>query len=530
MSGSQQAPHRRLSVAMIARDCAEIVAASLESVRNVADEIVVVDTGSRDRTREVALAHASRVLEFEWCDDFASARNVCLGHATGDWILWLDAGETISPDGAEQLRRLVDSETAADRAYLVMVQAPAASHEMADEQIGRIRLHPRRAGIEFTGRVREEIQTAIEALGMSIELAPFVLNRSRREHQPEVKRIKAERNVHLAALEIQEHGVLPSPLLAMAEACVTLGHVAQGIEFFSRALAIAPAGSTAMLEAFYGILAALDQLPQARDKQLALCQQALEVFPLDAQLLCAMGSYLQQQSRLDLACRSFEAAARFGQIDPQTWHLIEIADVATVCHATCQDLLGDVEAARRNLDAALSAKPNSERLRRQLLDLYIRRDCRKEALELVGRMPPQPHREALRSAVRGACLAAKQNWIPALAYLQTAFGSGCRDSICLRGLMTAYLATGDVAAAERTLAEWRQLQPASGEIAHFERELQKMRLDASLPSVAPSPDNEESISLTDRRLRLDVQPEAPAPVAPKTAGRPSVWADVEAPR
>ena len=67
-----------------------------------------------------------------------------------------------------------------------------------------------------------------------------------------------------------------------------------------------------MLEAFYGILAALDQLPGARDKQLALCQEALAAFPFDAQLLCAMGNYLQQQGRIDLACRSFEAAARFG--------------------------------------------------------------------------------------------------------------------------------------------------------------------------------------------------------------------------
>ena len=530
MSATQPSPHHRLSVTMIARDCADVVAASLESVRNIADEIVVVDTGSQDRTREIALAHASRVLEFEWCDDFAAARNVCLGHATGDWILWLDAGETIAPEDGERLRRLIDSQPDADRAYLVMVQTPAASHEMADEQIGRIRLHPRRPGIEFTGRVREEIQTAIEALGMSLELAPFALSRSRREHDPEIKRIKAERNVHLAALEIQEHGVLPSPLLAMADACVTLGQVAQGIEFFSRALQLAPSGSTAMLEAFYGLLAALDQVPQARDKQLALCQQALESFPLDAQLLCAMGSYLQQQGRLDLACRSFEAAARFGQIDPQTWHLIEIADVATVCHAVCQDLLGDAEAAQRNLEAALSAKPTSERLRRQLLDIYIRRDCRKEALELVGRAPPEmPHREALRSAVRGACLVAKQNWIPALAYLQTALGSGCRDVICLRGLMTAYLATADLLAAERTLAEWRKQQPASREILRFERELQNARRNTDAPSIAALRDLAPT-SPPDRRLRVDVQPESHTPAVPKTGARMPAWDDRQAHR
>ena len=145
MSGSKPAPHRRLSVAMIARDCADLVAASLDSVHNVADEIVVVVTGSGDRTREVALQRASRVLDFDWCDDFAAARNLCLSRTSGDWVFWLDAGETLSDESAQQLRKLVDTQEDANRAYLVMVQAPPASHEMAAEQVGRIRLHPRRS-------------------------------------------------------------------------------------------------------------------------------------------------------------------------------------------------------------------------------------------------------------------------------------------------------------------------------------------------------------------------------------------------
>jgi tetratricopeptide (TPR) repeat protein len=511
---------------MIVRDAADLLAASLASVNGIADEIVVVDTGSRDRTRDVALRAASRVLDFTWCDDFAAARNFCLSQTTGDWVLWLDAGETISAERAQQLRILVDSQTDANRAYLVMVKTPALRPDMAAEQIARLCLHPRRSGIEFTGRVREEIQTAIEALDISIVLAPFSLVRSARDHDPDVKRTKAERNVHLAALEIQEHGVLPSPLLAMAEACVALGHVAEGIEFFSRALEIAPRGSTAMLEAFYGILAALDRLPQARDKQLALCQQALAVFPFDAQLLCAMGSYLQQQGRIDLACRSFEAAARFGQVDPRTWHVVEVADVATVCHATCQDLLGDVDGARATLESAVAAKPASDRLRRALLDLYIRRDNRREALELVTNLPPDtPHREALKSVVRGACLAAKQNWIPALAYLQIARGSGCRDPICFRGLVTAYLATRDLAAAERTLGEWQQAHGTNGEIMRFTRELAQLG-SASDPQRGMAHALTASDRARNRDLRVDSGEHTAAALAPQSAARPATWSDV----
>jgi hypothetical protein len=234
-----------------------------------------------------------------------------------------------------------------------------------------------------------------------------------------------------------------------------------------------------------------------------------------------MGNYLQRQGRVDLACRSFEAAARFGQVDPQTWHLVEVADVATVCHATCQDLLGDVEAARGTLVAALAAKPASQRLRRPLLELYIRHDLRREALDLVSQLPSDtPHREALKSAVRGACLAASQNWVPALAYLQIARGSGCRDAICFRGLMTSYLATGDLAAAGRTLNEWEQEHGSNGEIIRFTREIEHLRSVADQPPAKPAALTAGGPTL-DRDLRLDA-PFRPADCfAPKSTARPA---------
>jgi tetratricopeptide (TPR) repeat protein len=507
---------------MIVRDCAHLVAASLECVRNVADEIVVVDTGSTDRTREIAMQRASRVADYKWRDDFAAARNFCLTQLTGDWVFWLDAGETITSAAAAQLRSLADSSVDLKRAFLVMVQTPSAKSEMADEQIGRIRLHPRISTLEFTGRIREELHTALDALGISMDVAPFAIHRTRLEHQPQIKRRKAERNIHLAALEIQDHGVLPAPLLAMADACITLGQIQHGIDFYSRALEVSPTGSTTMLEAFYGVLAALDHVAHSRDKQIALCQQALEVFPFDAQLLCAMASYLQQQNRIDLACRSFEAAARFGQVDPQTSHLIEIADVAAACHATCQELLGDTDGARHNLETSAAAKPNSQRLSRQLLDFYIRHDCRQEALALADRLAADcPRRDPLRSAVRGACLAAKQNWIPALAYLQTAFGAGCRDPICFRGLWNAYLATGDLQAAGRTLAEWRLHHPDSGEVAGYAAQLTRQ---TATEGTSPRPLMPGGTGPTgDRNLRLDAEGETPAPSAFRANSRSSVF-------
>src|SRR5262245_35181283 len=82
-----------LSLCMIVKNEAAHLEAALESVRGLADEIVVADTGSVDGTREVAARFGARLLGFEWCDDFSAARNFVLEHATGDWVLSIDADE-----------------------------------------------------------------------------------------------------------------------------------------------------------------------------------------------------------------------------------------------------------------------------------------------------------------------------------------------------------------------------------------------------------------------------------------------------
>ena len=93
----QQTSRPRLSVAMIVRDAEQLLRETLDSVREIADEIVVCDTQSADKTVEIAARLATRVVQCPWTDDFSAARNACLEHVTGDWVLWLDAGERLDP-------------------------------------------------------------------------------------------------------------------------------------------------------------------------------------------------------------------------------------------------------------------------------------------------------------------------------------------------------------------------------------------------------------------------------------------------
>ena len=98
----------RLSLFMIVKDEEEDLPRCLKTVQGVVDEIVVVDTGSVDRTVEIARAHGARVHKFPWTGSFAEARNFAVKKVRGEWILWMDADEELCEADSGLLPGLLD--------------------------------------------------------------------------------------------------------------------------------------------------------------------------------------------------------------------------------------------------------------------------------------------------------------------------------------------------------------------------------------------------------------------------------------
>ena len=496
MSLARPAGRTRLSVVILARNAQDHLSPTLESIESLADEIVLVDTGSNDRTGEIGRQFGAKVIERPWIDDFGKMRTNARSHATGEWILWLDAGERLTREGAASLRAFLDTEADRAKAYMLLVVVPPAPGAIAGEQVGRIRLVPNRADLRFEGRVREQIRPSIETAGLTIEGLPWRILRGTREHDPQVKIERAQRDLKLVEQEIQDYGQQPRSLVTLGEALTNLGDSQGAASCFRTAIRHSLPGSIVMREAYYGLLAALDYRDDARDDQIALCVEALEIYPLDAQLLCAMGGYMQAKEQFDFAARAYETAFEYGQVDPETWHIADIDDIAAICLGLVLQLRQQHEAALATLQKALTQKPESVRLRRHLIDLHIKHSRRKEALDEFDKLPTDlPMREALRSAIRGACLAAKQNWAPAAAYLQTAYSAGCRDPICLRWLSATLIATGDLTAARPVVEDWLAIEPRSGEAQKYAEQV-AAEATPSRPSIAtPGPST--------RRIRVD---------------------------
>src|SRR5271165_5855571 len=109
-----------LALSMIVRDAASDLPACIESVRGVADEIVIADTGSTDHTIEIARTMGARVISIPWEDDFARARNLSLAEVTADWVLSMDADERLDAAAARRLPALIANHKA--RAYQVPIR------------------------------------------------------------------------------------------------------------------------------------------------------------------------------------------------------------------------------------------------------------------------------------------------------------------------------------------------------------------------------------------------------------------------
>ena len=96
-----------LSVCMIVKNEEALLNDCLASVKSVADEVIVVDTGSDDKTVEIAESHGARIFTIEWTDDFSAARNFSLEQAKGNWILVVDADEHLAEEDLEKVRNWI---------------------------------------------------------------------------------------------------------------------------------------------------------------------------------------------------------------------------------------------------------------------------------------------------------------------------------------------------------------------------------------------------------------------------------------
>lgn len=231
---------RSLSLCVIARDEEAMISGCLESVAGLADEIILVDTGSQDHTVELATAHGARIVSFPWRDDFSAARNAALEVAAGDFILFLDADERLEQASIGALRRLMEgeSDTAPPTVYAPLIlNVDSTGASLGADHMPRFwRARPE---LRFSGRVHEEVGRDLPGLRRAFEDSIRIIHLG---YDPVLARArgKHERNIRLLDQELAQRPDDPALIFYRAKESYATGDDATAAEAFQKVIALAP--------------------------------------------------------------------------------------------------------------------------------------------------------------------------------------------------------------------------------------------------------------------------------------------------
>ena len=143
----------RVSACLIVKNEETTLGRCLDSIRDYVDEIVVVDTGSRDRTRDVARCYTNRLFEFRWRNDFAAARQFSFDRATGDWVFWLDADDVVHNPGG--IRAAISEAASSVNCFYWKYRAGQDKYGNATCEFWRERCVRNNRSFRWVGRVHE---------------------------------------------------------------------------------------------------------------------------------------------------------------------------------------------------------------------------------------------------------------------------------------------------------------------------------------------------------------------------------------
>lgn len=183
-----------ISLCMIVKDEAATLSDCLESVRDLVDAMVVVDTGSSDRTLEIAKSAGANIFSFDWCDDFSAARNYALQQVQSEWVLVLDADEVLVPEMLPVLKAATQDENCL---VVNLIRQELGVHQVPYSSVSRLfRRHPQ---IRYSLPYHESIDDSVIAIlnqeprWKVLELAGVALRHSGYEAATIAQRQKTER-------------------------------------------------------------------------------------------------------------------------------------------------------------------------------------------------------------------------------------------------------------------------------------------------------------------------------------------------
>lgn len=298
----------RLSLCMIVRDCAEVLRDCLESVAPWVDEVIIVDTGSNDDTRDVASHYGARLFEFPWCDDFSAARNESLRHATGEWIFWMDSDDVLDVENGRKLEELVRGHhKPSTLGYVAQVHCPSDGSQGSSDAtvVDHVKVFRNDPRIRFEGRIHEQVLMPIRRLGGEVEWTDIFVVHSNADHTDAGRERKYERDLRILEKDLQERPDHPFVLFNLGMTYADMQDYSHAANYLRRSLTVSDSNESHVRKTFALLVNALGELGESNEAWEA-CQQGRSLFPDDLELLFREAMLHHDAGRLDEAALAYE--------------------------------------------------------------------------------------------------------------------------------------------------------------------------------------------------------------------------------
>ncbi len=448
-----------LALAMIARNEEENLRELLPQLGDAFDEIVLVDTGSKDGTVEAARESGVKILHHPWNDDFAEARNVGLEECESDWIFVLDPDERVVGGRYSDLRALAT--TRKDLAYRFQARNicdrpeargwrpfepsdPAAKEGPGAFPSFKVRMFPNLPGVRFRGRVHELVNDDCERLGLNFVESEIVIDHSGENLSPEAIHSKNEYYLRLGQLKVEEEPENPKAHYELGNQLVELGRLEEAGRSYRQALQLAPQ-SPHMLRSMGGVLDRLGEL----DESIDLLDKAVRLEPEDPLLIADLGILLAKAGRFENAIPYLDRALKE----------LDYSPTVRYARALCFESVGEVQDALADLGESLRQLPQNEEVLDHLVEMSAEKSVIPQAIQILEELMADSPPLALPLAALGTLHLKVGERSRAVDCYETAYAWEPNNPRILNDLGVFYFSEGNVTKAVELLKKALHIHP-----------------------------------------------------------------------
>ncbi len=244
-------PASQISLCMIVKDEEQFLEECLNSVKDLVSEIIIVDTGSTDNTKNIAKKFTDKIFDFKWADDFSAARNFAISKATKDWILFLDADEAIAKEDHKKIKGLIEKagneidvfgfleKSYTNNSFTISWMNTGENDKHAKGFAGYylnpiFRLFKNKKGVKFDGKVHETIIGSVEKA--KLKALPTSIPIHHYKELRESKKEKKESYLKLVEEKLKKDPGNTQALFEAGQMCLDAGELEKAAGYFEKTL------------------------------------------------------------------------------------------------------------------------------------------------------------------------------------------------------------------------------------------------------------------------------------------------------